>query len=136
MFNRKTAASVALIGALMLTPMISACTGNNTSAEQRQTVDLPKEFPEDFPLVEGKIVAADKLGDKGWAATVVVKDAAAQDSALADLKDKGFTEHGSNESDPQKRTYSLGNGTLSVTVVLTQADNEFLVDYSFAPVAR
>lgn len=136
MKSRQIAASLALIGALISAPLLTGCTDNAGAQEARPSVALPSAFPADFAVADGKIVEADAMGDTGWAVTVVVKDEAAQKQAVSDLEKEGYVMHGSNTGDKKIQSFSLNNGERTVTVVLTQADGEFLVDYSFAPMSR
>lgn len=131
MLNRKLTVSIAILGGLLLAPALSGCTQD--SDPNYTAVDLPSAFPTTVPLADGTVFAADKMGNTGWSASVLVKDAAAQDAVLQQLKDSGFSVQGSNESDPNSRVFSLIDGKTSVTVVLKTVDGKFVVDYSFAP---
>ncbi|MFC4222474.1 hypothetical protein [Lysinibacter cavernae] len=134
MLNRKLTVSIAILGGLLLAPALTGCTQD--SDPNYTAVDLPSAFPTTVPLADGTVFAADKMGDTGWSASVLVDDAAAQDAVLQQLKDEGFTEQGSNESDAKARIFSLTDGTTAVTVVLKQVDGKFVVDYTFAPIPR
>ncbi|MFC4222582.1 hypothetical protein [Lysinibacter cavernae] len=136
MKSRQIAASLALIGALISAPLLAGCTDGGGAQESRPAVSLPAEFPSDFTVTDGKIIEADTMGDDGWAVTVVVNDEAAQKRAVSDLEQEGYVIHGSNTDDKKIQSFSLNNGERTVTVVLTQADGEFLVDYSFASMTR
>ncbi|GAA3593663.1 hypothetical protein GCM10022198_16930 [Klugiella xanthotipulae] len=119
----------------MLAPTLSACT-SDTTTEQRKEVSLPEGFPKDFKLAEGSVVRAEQMGDEGWSATVKVADKDAQDAAREALLDSGYTLNGSLEDNPDERTYTMDNGKRSVTLVLQKANGDYLVAYSFAPLAR
>lgn len=134
MLNRTLTVSLALLGGLLLAPALAGCTQEGST--NYTAVDLPSDFPTTVPLANGTVFAADKLGGTGWSASVLVKDEDAQEAVLDQLRDAGFAEIGSNDSDPQARVYSLSNGVTSVTVVLKQADDKFVIDYTFAPLPQ
>jgi hypothetical protein len=136
---KRSTATIALACSFLLVPLAGCSSGSDDAPspepgiETRTPVDLPSEFPADFPLVDGDLVAASPLGESGWTATVAVEDSDAMDSALEALETDGYTVHGHTDEESGVRTYSLNNGTLGVTLTLSSANNEFLVSYSFAP---
>ncbi|GAA3585868.1 hypothetical protein GCM10022198_06480 [Klugiella xanthotipulae] len=133
MILRKTVASVLLVGALALTPVLTGCAQESGAAENT-AVALPEDFPVDVPLADGTIVTAEPFASVGWAATVIVDSADAQQDALDKLTDAGFKNIGTNEDDPKSRTYNYSDGDMSVTVLLSQEGDNFLVDYTMAAI--
>ncbi len=126
--------AVSLLAALSLSTVLVGCSASDekpASSASASAQALPSDFPKDFTIAEGEISSAQQLGTSGWATKVVVADQAAQDKALEDLKQEGYQEYGSNESEGT-RSYSLTNGTFNVTLVLKQVGDEYTVEYSIA----
>lgn len=139
MQNTLSKTMLAVVAVVVAGAVVTGCgsgdeqSGTEGTASQSAPAVLSERVPADFPLVEGDLVRADETGAAAWSATVSVDDAEAQQKALDDLLAAGFTEHGSDESDPSLRTFSLNDETDAVTLVLTQSGDQHLVTYSYAP---
>jgi hypothetical protein len=67
---RKTIAALAIVAALVMTPLLSGCGGIEGIIEQAtggavqpSVGELPNEWPTEVPIVEGEIVAGNKATD-------------------------------------------------------------------------
>lgn len=111
----RTALVVAVLGTAIT---LTGCTATDTDR------GLPKGLPETVSVTEGKISNA--VSSKGsWSFVLTVADKAAQDAAVAKLKDDGFSQIGTSSSEVA-RTYALRNkkdGT-NATLVLTKRDGK------------
>lgn len=122
MKNRMRTALVAVALGAALT--LSGCTPSD--AER----GLPTGMPESVSVGDGTVSNA-VTSKKSWSFVLTVADDAAQKAALAELKDTGFVEVGTNSSDTA-RTYALRNkkdGT-NATLVLTKRSGKPVVVFN------
>ncbi|CAM3085517.1 hypothetical protein DFJ75_3957 [Williamsia muralis] len=90
---------VRVVLVLMITGLalvLGACGGDSEEAESTTvgSVNLPQDFPDQVPLIEGSILAAGGTAQEGWNLTVAGKPDAGNpfDNAGKVLTDAGFTE--------------------------------------------
>jgi hypothetical protein len=76
--------------------LLGACGGDSEEAEPSTagSVELPQDFPDQVPLIEGPVLAAGGTAQEGWNLTIAGKADAGNpfDNAGTVLTDAGYTE--------------------------------------------
>ncbi|MFC4224362.1 hypothetical protein [Lysinibacter cavernae] len=122
---RTLPAALALAASLLAGGALAGCTSTDSG--------LPEGMPSGFKAATGEVSNAVTTGDNGWSFSVTVSDAEAQDAAIKRLTDDGYEIIGENEAG-DTRTYSLSNGEINATVVLSTNGDDRLVIYNLVRV--
>jgi hypothetical protein len=139
--------AVALAAALLIAPVLTACTSNPLESVVEQVtggnVDLggtsvPDDFPADIPVYDGEIVQGFGLGtgaDKAWTVIVKVPDAAAIDTIVSELENAGLAKQLAHSADSAAgATFASDTHTIVVGVTPDGAEG-FVATYIVTPKA-
>jgi hypothetical protein len=137
----RAVASVAIILAIVATPILSGCSVRslveNATGGQ---VDIggksvPKDFPAEVPLIDGEVIYGGGLGsdeNQVWNVTIKVADLAAFDTITASFTDAGFTSLVSGDGDVDGGVGgAFENEKYGLLVVVSEDGNKgFIANYT------
>jgi len=147
MNSKRVTVPLALVLALVITPMLAGCFGNPIEQLVEGATggdvslpgqSVPDDFPSDVPLVDGEVVFGLGVGNddgKAWNVTIKVSGLDTADQIKSQLEGAGFTanEAGIGGATDEGATLVYDNGTYNVLVVVGKdSDNGFIASYTVA----
>lgn len=143
-FHRRTfVAPTAIVLALSLMPMLTACGGNpiqgiiqGATGGQLDVggTTVPADFPAEVPLVSGEVVAGVGLGSgdgKIWNVSIKIPDASAIDGISAQLTEAGFEKVGDTATSDDGSSSMFTKDPYGVLVIVAKDDKTgFVANYT------
>ena len=139
--RKRALASLAIIVAIAVTPVLSGCSVQsiieNATGGQVDIggTSVPKDFPSEVPLIDGEVIFGGSLGsenDQIWNVTIKVGDSSAFEAIKTQLTDAGFTAQVAGSGEVQ----SGAGGTFEndkyglLVVVSDSGDDGFIANYT------
>ncbi len=132
--SRRIAATLAILSALVIAPVLSGCSVVESVVEGVTGGDvtiggtsIPEGFPAEVPVVDGDILNGSSIAKNGetvYNVTVKVADTSVFESIKTELTDAGFAPQEGYDMKEQNNTITglFNNGTWSVLVAVTTQD--------------
>ncbi len=142
--RKKFLAPAAIVLALTLAPMLTACGGNPIQGLVDSATggkvnlggtQVPADFPKEVPLASGSVLFGASIGDgdgKIWNVSIKVDDASAMDGIKAQLEGAGFTSVSDGTSSLEAQSGLFTKDPYGVLVVLApnEKDGGFVANYT------
>lgn len=147
--RKKFVAPAAIVLALALTPMLTACGGGGNPIQgmiNKATggqVDIggasvPKNFPSDVPLVSGSVISGSSINTEDgniWNVAIKASDPAAVGGIDSELTGAGFESVGEGLTSEDGSSKMFSKDPYGILVIVGKDDSGFIVNYTvtFSP---